>query len=121
MKQFLFMISAMAITLSACGQNTNRKTDADMKTLVAYFSAGGVTAAAFYLNTLLTVTRRQGFILAGYLTALGVHALATAPLIRAQGIHGAALAYGAIMGALLIFDALAVGIRMRKKFNGKRT
>lgn len=82
---------------------------------------GGVTAAAFYLNTLLTVTRRQGFILAGYLTALGVHALATAPLIRAQGIHGAALAYGAIMGALLIFDALAVGIRIRKKLNGKRT
>lgn len=82
---------------------------------------GGVTAAAFYLNTLLTVMRRQGFILAGYLIALGVHALGTAPLIRAQGIHGAALAYGAIMGALLIFDALAVGSQMRKRMSGKRT
>ncbi|MBE5789028.1 MAG: hypothetical protein E7325_05150 [Clostridiales bacterium] len=81
---------------------------------------GGVTAAAFYLNTLLTVMRRQGFILAGYLLALGVHAGATAPLIRARGIHGAALAYGAIMGALLIFDTLAVGIRMRKKFGGEK-
>ena len=81
---------------------------------------GGVTAAAFYLNTLLTVMRRQGFILAGYLLALVVHALATAPLIRARGIHGAALAYGAIMGALLVFDALAVGIRMRKQLSGKR-
>ena len=81
---------------------------------------GGVTAAAFYLNTLLTVMRRQAFILAGYLLALGVHALATAPLIRAQGIHGAALAYGAIMGALLVFDALAVGLRMRKRLSASR-
>lgn len=45
MKKLLFMISAMAITLSACGQNNNRKTDADMKTLVAYFSATGTTEA----------------------------------------------------------------------------
>ena len=45
MKKLLFIISAMAITLSACGQNNNKKTDDDMKTLVAYFSATGTTEA----------------------------------------------------------------------------
>jgi len=45
MNKLLFLISAMAITLSACGQNNNKKTDDDMKTLVAYFSATGTTKA----------------------------------------------------------------------------
>ena len=45
MNKLLFLISAMAITLSACGQNNNKKTEDDMKTLVAYFSATGTTKA----------------------------------------------------------------------------
>ena len=45
MKKFLFAIFAMAITLTACGQNNNKNTKDDMKTLVAYFSATGTTAA----------------------------------------------------------------------------
>ena len=76
---------------------------------------GGVTAAAFYLNTLLTVMRKQGYILAGYLTALGVHLAATAAMITGQGIHGAALAYGAIMGTLLFFDTAVVAIQVRRR------
>ena len=45
MKKFLFAIFAMAITLTACGQNNNKNTKDDMKTLVAYFSATGTTEA----------------------------------------------------------------------------
>ena len=45
MKKFLFTIFAMAITLTACGQNNNKNTKDDMKTLVAYFSATGTTEA----------------------------------------------------------------------------
>ncbi|MBE6223423.1 MAG: flavodoxin [Bacteroidales bacterium] len=45
MKKLLFAIFAMAITLTACGQNNNKNTEDDMKTLVAYFSATGTTEA----------------------------------------------------------------------------
>ena len=45
MKKILFAIFAMAITLTACGQNNNKNTKDDMKTLIAYFSATGTTEA----------------------------------------------------------------------------
>jgi flavodoxin len=41
MKHFLFTLAALVLVLSACGQNSKN----DMKTLVAYFSATGTTAA----------------------------------------------------------------------------
>ena len=37
MKKFLFAIFAMVITFTACGQNNNKNTEDDMKTLVAFF------------------------------------------------------------------------------------
>lgn len=43
MKKFLFTISVMVLALTACGQNSNKKTNGEMKTLVAYFSATGTT------------------------------------------------------------------------------
>ena len=46
MKKIILVISIMAIALTACGQNNNKKkTNKDMKTLVAYFSATGTTEA----------------------------------------------------------------------------
>ena len=41
MKKILFACAALLLTLTACGQNTKK----EMKTLVAYFSATGTTAA----------------------------------------------------------------------------
>ena len=38
-------IALMGVTFTACGQNTNKKTNTEMKTLVAYFSATGTTEA----------------------------------------------------------------------------
>ena len=35
----------MGMTFTACGQNNNKKTKTEMKTLVAYFSATGTTKA----------------------------------------------------------------------------
>ena len=75
---------------------------------------GGFTAAAFYLNTLLTIMRKQHFILIGYGSAFLVHLLATAALVKSHGIAGAGLAYGAIMGFLFLFDATAVTVLARK-------
>lgn len=38
-------ITMMGMAFTACGQNNNKKTNAEMKTLVAYFSATGTTEA----------------------------------------------------------------------------
>ena len=49
MNKILPVITAIALTglaFTACGQNNNKKTNAEMKTLVAYFSATGTTKAA---------------------------------------------------------------------------
>ena len=85
------------------------------KTFALLLIFGGVTAAAFYLNTLLTVIRKQGYILVGYALALITHLLITAALVADRGIHGAALAYGAIMGTLFVFDAAVMLIQIGKK------
>ena len=45
MKTTLLAIAALAASLTACGQNSNKKSNNDMKTLVAYFSATGTTEA----------------------------------------------------------------------------
>ena len=45
MKITLLAIAALAASLTACGQNNNKKGNNEMKTLVAYFSATGTTEA----------------------------------------------------------------------------
>lgn len=45
MKKFFFLLAVMAVTLTACGQNNKKQNTPEMKTLVAYFSATGTTAA----------------------------------------------------------------------------
>ena len=45
MKITLLAIAALAASLTACGQNSNKKGNNEMKTLVAYFSATGTTEA----------------------------------------------------------------------------
>ena len=45
MNKFLLAISVMAVSLTACAQNNNKKSSTEMKTLVAYFSATGTTEA----------------------------------------------------------------------------
>ena len=45
MNKILFALSVLAVSLTACGQNTDKKTNTEMKTLVAYFSATGTTEA----------------------------------------------------------------------------
>jgi flavodoxin len=45
MKKTILAIAVLSATLTACGQNNNKKESNEMKTLVAYFSATGTTEA----------------------------------------------------------------------------
>ena len=45
MNKIIIAASLLAITLTACGQNNNKKTNDEVKILVAYFSATGTTEA----------------------------------------------------------------------------
>ena len=76
---------------------------------------GGFAASAFYLNTLLTVMRKQGWILLAYGAALVMSLLTTNALVKNRGIAGAGLAYGVIMGSLLLFDVCAVIFQIRRR------
>ncbi len=45
MKTMILAAAMLSVVVTACGQNSNRKENGEMKTLVAYFSATGTTAA----------------------------------------------------------------------------
>ncbi len=84
---------------------------------------GGAGAVAFYLNAMITVMRKQKYILIGYGLAFGVSLLATRPMVRSGGIAGAGYAYGLIMGTLLVFYlavAAAETEREKRRVNGER-
>ena len=63
---------------------------------------GGVAALAYYLNTILTIFRKQFYIMLGYGFAFVVNVFATRSLVRDRGITGAALAYGLIVVSILL-------------------
>lgn len=64
---------------------------------------GGFAAVAFYLNTMITVIRKQHFILVGYGSALLIHFIVTNRLVKGCGLFGAALSYGIIVSFLMLF------------------
>jgi len=77
---------------------------------------GGVSALASFAVVLLTVMRCQGFILAGYLVAIGSSALYLGPLVSNGGLVGAGCSYGVLMSvALLVFAVVAVVAAVRKE------
>ncbi len=72
-------------------------------TFLMLLGFGGFAAVAFYLNTMITVIRKQFFILVGYGSALLIHFLVTNRLVRSYELRGAALSYGIIVSFLMLF------------------
>lgn len=81
---------------------------------------GGISAIAYYLNTLITILRKQYYIVFSYGFAFVINLLFTNRLIQNQGIAGAAWAYGLIVGAIFIFDLFVVCIEMYRKASSSR-
>ena len=81
---------------------------------------GGISALASFAVVLLTVMRRQGFILAGYIVAIGSSVLYLNPLVTNYGLVGAGCSYGILMSvALLVFAVVAVVAAARKGKGGE--
>ena len=76
---------------------------------------GGVAAIAFYFNTLVTIIRKQYYILMGYGGAFLISLFVTKRLVRGYGIDGAAYSYGVIVGTLAVFYLAALVFEIVKR------
>lgn len=75
---------------------------------------GGFTAVMYYLNTLITVIRKQVFIVIGYGLAFIINLFVTSRLVSAYGIRGAGYAYGIIMTFLMLYCSVVVFRQLAK-------
>lgn len=75
---------------------------------------GGIMAAAYYFNSLITVMRKQQFILIGYISTLVISLLFTGRLVSRFQIQGACYAYGLIAVFLMLFYLLVIVVTMTR-------
>ena len=76
---------------------------------------GGVAAVAFYFNTLITIIRKQFYIILGYGGAFIISMFVTRPLVFRYGIDGAGYAYGIIVSSIAVFYLIALVIEIAKR------
>lgn len=91
------------------------------KTMAVFLCFGAVAALASYLAIVLTIMRRQWFIIAGYLTGLLVSLFVTDRMVKANGIPGAGYAYGIVLGAVFVtlFVLTVAGILLKQQKNAE--
>ncbi len=82
---------------------------------------GGVTAIGYYLNVLITIMRKQYYIILGYGTAFAVSLFSTGRLVKAYGINGAAYAYGVIACTIMIIYMAAICFETARKKRTNKT
>jgi O-antigen/teichoic acid export membrane protein len=76
---------------------------------------GGLAAVAFYFNTLITIIRKQYYIVLGYGGTFVINLFVTRRLVSAYGINGAGYSYGVIVGCLALFYLVALIYEMSRK------
>lgn len=71
---------------------------------------GGVAALATFLSVVLTIMRKQGFVILGYMAGYITSLILTNRMVRSREIYGAGDLYGCIMGIVLIVFLIVVCI-----------
>ncbi|MBO4697111.1 MAG: hypothetical protein J5643_07535 [Lachnospiraceae bacterium] len=88
-------------------------------TLAVFLCFGGIAALASYLAIVLTIMRKQWFIIAGYMIGYLVSLAVTDRMVKAKEIPGAGYAYGIVMGAvfvtLLVLTVIGIILQTAKK------
>lgn len=76
---------------------------------------GGVAALDAFGDAVITIMRKQVFILAAYLIAVTVDVILMNRLVRVHGLWGAALVYGLSMSIILIIYIFVIISQLMKK------
>lgn len=71
---------------------------------------GGVAALATFLSVVLTIMRKQGFVILGYMAGYITGLILTNRMVRNREIYGAGDLYGCIMGMVLTVFLIVVFI-----------
>lgn len=81
---------------------------------VLLLSFGSLSALNAFFTVVITVMRRQAYILAAYCTATVVDVLFMNQLVREKGLTGAGLVYGMVMGIICLFYLIVIIQELRK-------
>jgi len=84
--------------------------------LLPVLGATSLVALSWYLNMLLTVSRRLKTIMIAYLAAAAVAALVSSPAINAQGMQGVNTAMYAALSTAILIMAASLADAWRKQF-----
>jgi hypothetical protein len=80
---------------------------------------GGMLALANFIIVVVTVIRKQKYLLAGYISAAVCAGLFSEHIVRNYGVHGACILYTGLMTiAAAIFTAILV-ISVRREIRNK--
>lgn len=85
----------------------------DIFILLIFF--GGVTAAVYFLNTVITLIRKQKFIIIGYGFSYIINGFITDKLVGKNGIPGAVQSYGIIFSLLMFFYLSVIFFEIMKR------
>ena len=80
-------------------------------------SFGGIAALSTFLSVVLTIMRKQAFIILGYVLGYVINLFVTDRLVIKYKINGAGYAYGIIMGVVLIVFFVVTGINFVIRYN----
>lgn len=82
---------------------------------------GGIAALGTFFSVILTIIRRQSFIIWGYILSFVYSAFFMDKIVKAKGIYGAGIGYGIVMSISTIFFAICIMISLWLEFiRGKR-
>ena len=73
-------------------------------------SFGGIAALSTFLSVVLTIMRKQAYIVLGYVFGYVINLFVTDKLVIGFKINGAGYAYGVIMSAVLLVFVIVAGI-----------
>lgn len=82
--------------------------------LVLLIAAGIFNVLATMIDSLVTIFRKQGYLLVIYLMTFALSKFITQPLIRTNGINGAALSFLLIMFAYFVSSLLVFALMSRR-------
>lgn len=81
---------------------------------------GGVAALGTFFSVILTIMRKQGYIIWGYLASLACSWFFIDRIVKKWGIYGAGIGYGMVMSVATLFFSLCIIIGIFIEIKGRK-